>query len=53
MPILKKWELIKKIIETKTKLDFLRENHKGFISDLHIKYQYNYLKQLKWTLKKI
>ena len=45
--MLEMWTREYRIISTKVKIRFLKENYRGAISDLHIEHQEKYLKQLE------
>ena len=51
--MLEMWSREYRIISTKVKIRFLKENYRGAISDLHIEHQEKYLKQLENETNKL
>ena len=51
--MLEMWSREYRIISTKVKIRFLKENYRGAISDLHIEHQEKYLKQLENEINKL
>ena len=51
--MLEMWSREYRIIYTKVKIRFLKENYRGAISDLHIEHQEKYLKQLENETNKL
>ena len=51
--MLEMWTREYRIISTKVKIRFLKENYRGAISDLHIEHQEKYLKQLENETNKL
>jgi len=51
--MLEMWTREYRIISTKVKIRFLKENYRGAISDLHIEHQEKYLKQLENEINKL
>jgi len=51
--MLEMWSREYRIISTKAKIRFLKENYRGAISDLHIEHQEKYLKQLENETNKL